>query len=82
MAVSIDELAEAMYKMVADTMGKKNLKATDLIKEMIAKYGEDNCDKKMCKEAIRSLMDSGRCVYSYFGGSYITLPHKEGAAPD
>jgi hypothetical protein len=82
MAVSIDELAEAMYKMVADTMGKKNLKATDLIKEMIAKYGEDNCDKKMCKEAIRTLMDSGRCVYSYFGGSYITLPHKEGAAPD
>jgi hypothetical protein len=82
MAVSIDELAEAMYTMVADTMGKKNLKATDLIKEMIAKYGEDNCDKKMCKEAIRTLMDSGRCVYSYFGGSYITLPHKEGAAPD
>ncbi len=82
MAVSIDELAEAMYKMVADTMGKKNLKATDLIKEMIAKYGEDNCDKKMCKDAIRTLMDSGRCVYSYFGGSYITLPHKEGAAPD
>ena len=82
MAVSIDELAEAMYTMVADNMGKKNLKATDLIKEMIAKYGEDNCDKKMCKEAIRTLMDSGRCVYSYFGGSYITLPHKEGAAPD
>ncbi len=82
MAVSIEELAEDMYKMVADTMGKKNLKATDLIKEMIAKYGADNCDKKMCKEAIRTLMDSGRCVYSYFGGSYITLPHKEGAAPD
>ena len=82
MAVSIDELAEDMYKMVAETMGKKNLKATDLIKEMIAKYGEDACDKKMCKEAIRTLMDSGRCVYSYFGGSFITLPHKEGAAPE
>jgi hypothetical protein len=82
MAVSIEELAEDMYKMVAETMGKKNLKATDLIKEMIAKYGEDACDKKMCKEAIRTLMDSGRCVYSYFGGSFITLPHKEGAAPE
>jgi hypothetical protein len=82
MAVSVEELAEEMYKMVADTMGKKNLKATDLIKEMIAKYGEDACDKKMCKEAIRTLMDSGRCVYSYFGGSFITLPHKEGAAPE
>jgi len=27
-------------------------------------------------------MDNGRTVYSYFGGSYITLPKKEGAAPD
>ncbi|MEJ2367021.1 MAG: hypothetical protein P8Z49_01380 [Acidobacteriota bacterium] len=82
MAVSIDELAEEMYKMVEETMGKKNLKATDLIKEMIARHGESEVDKKACKLAIRQLIDSGRCVYSYFGGSYITLPHKEGAAPD
>jgi hypothetical protein len=37
-------------------------------------------DRKTCKEAIRLLMDSGRCVYTYFGGSYVELPHKEGAA--
>jgi hypothetical protein len=82
MAVTIDELAEEMYKLVAETMGKKNLKAGDLTKAMIAKYGEENCSKDDCKQAIRQLMDSGRTVYSYFGGSYITLPHKEGAAPD
>ena len=29
--------------------------------------------------AIRELMESGRCVYTYFGGSFIEIPHKEGA---
>jgi hypothetical protein len=82
MAVTVEALAEDMYQMVAETMGKKNLKAGDLTKAMIAKHGEANCTKDDCKQAIRLLMDSGRCVYSYFGGSYITLPHKEGAAPD
>ena len=82
MGVSIEALADEMYKMVAEYQGKKNLKAGDLTKAMIAKYGEENCSKDDCKQASRQLMDSGRCVYRYFGGSYITLPHKEGAAPD
>lgn len=47
-----------------------------MTKAMIKKFGEDNCDKKLCKQAIRSLMDSGRCVYNYVGGSYIALPPK------
>lgn len=82
MGVSIEVLAEEMYKMVVECLGKKNLKAGDLTKAMIAKFGEENCTKDDCKLAIRNLIDSGRCVYSYFGGSYITLPHKEGAAPE
>lgn len=80
MPVSVEVLAEEMFQMVSETMGKKNLKAGDLTKAMIAKYPD--CTKDDCKAAIRTLMDSGRCVYSYFGGSYITLPHKEGAAPE
>jgi hypothetical protein len=82
MGVSIEALAEEMYKMVTEYQGKKNLKAGDLTKAMIAHFGEDNCTKDDCKQAIRTLIDTGRCVYSYFGGSYITLPHKEGAAPE
>ncbi len=82
MPVNIEAVAEEMYKMVAEYMGKKNLKAGDLTKAMIEKFGAENCTKDDCKQAIRQLIDSGRCVYSYFGGSYITLPHKEGAAPD
>ncbi len=82
MAVSVDQVADAMYELVAQYQGKKKLKASDLTKEMIAKFGEDQCDKKLCKLAIRQLTDSGRCVYTYFGGSYIELPHKEAAAGD
>ncbi len=82
MAVPTDELAEAMYQMVAECQGKKNLKPADLIKAMIARYGEANCSKNDCKQALRTLIDSERCVYSYFGESYVTLPHKEGAAPE
>jgi len=72
--LSVDEVAEAMYALVKETYGRKNLKAMDLTKEMIAKFGEDRCDKDLCKKAIRQLIDSGRCTYSYVGGSYITLP--------
>ena len=82
MPVNIEAVAEEMYKLVAEYMGKKNFKAGDLTKAMIEKFGAENCTKDDCKQAIRQLIDSGRCVYSYFGGSYITLPHKEGAAPD
>jgi len=80
MPVTVEALAEDMYQMVAETQGKKNLKAGDLTKAMVAKH--EGCTKDDCKQAIRLLMESGRTVYSYFGGSYITLPHKEGAAPD
>ena len=74
---SVDDVANAMYELVKSTHGKKNLKAMDLTKAMIEQYG-DACDKKTCKLAIRSLSDSGRCIYSYVGGSYVTLP-PEGA---
>ena len=80
-APTVEQLAEEMFQMVSDAMGKKNLKASDLMHAMQAKYGEAG-SRDVCKAAIRTLMDSGRCVYAYFGGSYIQLPHKEGAAND
>ena len=77
--VNVEEVANAMYKMVKDTMGQKKWKATDLTKAVIEIFGEDKCDKKLAKLAIRELMESQRCVYTYFGGSFIEIPHKEGA---
>jgi hypothetical protein len=73
MSVNADAVAEAMFDMVKEYHGKKNLKALDLTKAMIEKFGEDDCDKKLCKAAIRQLIDSGKCQYSYVGGSYIVL---------
>jgi hypothetical protein len=77
-AVTPEEVADAMYELVKEYQGKKKLKAGDLTKAMIQKYGEGEVDKKLCKAAIRTLMDSGRCVYTYFGGSFIELPPEEG----
>ena len=81
MAKTVDEIADAMFNLVKDAQGLRKLKAMDLIKSMRELFG-DEADKKLCKEAIKSLINSGRCVYTYFGGSYIELPHKEGAAND
>mgnify|MGYP003572007528 FL=1 len=80
--VSLEEVVEAMFAMVKDAQGQKKLKPTDLQKAMIAQFGDDRCDKKLCKNAIKELVNNGRCVYTYFGGSFLELPHKEGAAED
>ncbi len=77
--VSVSEVADAMYKMIKDTMGIKKWKATDLQKASIELFGADRCDKQICKDAIKELINSGRAVYTYFGGSYIEIPHDEGA---
>jgi hypothetical protein len=79
--ISVETLAEEMYQMVAECAGKRNLKPLDLIKATVGKHGEGGCDIEDCRKAIRLLIDSGRCIYTYFGASYIQLPPKEDAAP-
>jgi hypothetical protein len=81
MAKSADEVADAMFQLVEQAHGVKKLKAMDLTKSMLEMFG-DEVDKKLCKKAIKELINSGRCVYTYFGGSYIEIPHKEAAAND
>jgi hypothetical protein len=78
-AVTIEELAEAMYRMVAESVGDKKLRPLDLTKTMMERYGPERCTKDACKGALRQLMDSGRCVYTFYGGSYVELPPKEGS---
>ena len=53
MAVTTEQVADAMYELVAEYQGKKKFKPGDLIKAMKEKYGEDEVDKKLCK--------GGRC---------------------
>ena len=47
--VPVEEVANAMYKMVKDSMGQKKWKATDLTKAVIELFGEEKCDKKLAK---------------------------------
>ena len=75
--VSVDEIADKMYEMVAEAQGLRKLKPMDLTKDILELYG-DRADKKLCKEAIKQLINSSRCIYTYFGGSYVELPQEEG----
>ena len=79
--LSIETLADDMFALVKECTGKRKLKAGDLTKAMIARHGEPACDKEACKKAIRILIDSGRCIYTYLGGSYIELPSPADGEP-
>ncbi len=72
--MTAEQLADAMYAMIKDARGMKKYKATDLQKAMAERFG---ADKQACKAAIRLLIDGGRCIYTYFGGSYIEIPPDE-----
>ncbi len=77
-APTTEAVADAMYALLKDYAGKKNLKAMDLTKAMVEKFGEE-CDKQVCKDAIRILMESEKTTYSYVGGSYVVLnPNYQG----
>ena len=78
-APTVEEVADAMYKMIKDGAGQKQFKAMDLQKAMKQLY-PGQVDKKMCRSAIKILINAERCVYTYFGGSFIELPRVEGAA--
>lgn len=80
--ISAEQLQDAMFKMIKDTMGMKKWKATDLHKGCFELFGEDKVNKQMCKDAIKELVNSGKLVYTYFGGSFIEIPHKEGSSND
>jgi len=80
MAVDLNQVAEDMFNMVAKDTGVKKYKPGDLFKAMIHKYESEGLSKKDCKDAIRILIDSERLVYTYFNGSWVELPHADGAA--
>lgn len=78
MALSKEELIEYIYDMIVKAQGKKQLKAMDVQKAVLKEHPDQN--KNDIKFAIKALIDGGRCVYTYFGGSFIEIPHVEGAA--
>ena len=79
---AVEKVAELMFKLVSESAGIKKWKATDLHKACIEVFGDDYNKRKEGKEAIKELVNSGKLVYTYFGGSFIEIPHVEGAAND
>ena len=82
MAVDLAKVKETMFKLINDSIGVKKWKATDLHKTCEEMWGGDYDKRKEGKVAIKELIEEGKLVYTYFGGSYIEVPHKEGAAND
>ncbi len=76
MAVTIEQLADEMYGIVKEYTGRKQYTARELTKEMQQKYGAE-ADRATCKKAIKHLIDSGKCVYTYKGSSYVELAGRD-----
>ena len=74
---SMEELADAMFKMVEADAGKVKYKPRDIEKRMKKELG---VTKQEVKAALKTLMDSGRLVYGYYGGVSVEIPREEGAA--
>lgn len=70
------ELQTKIYALVEKSQGKKKLKPKDLSTAMEA----EGVTKEEFKAALRELIDGGKLVYSYFGGTAVEIPHTEGSA--
>jgi hypothetical protein len=67
-----EAIADAIYDMIRENHGKKQFKPIDIGKEVGRILGED-LSRKETKGALKVLMASGRCTYSYAGKSAVVL---------
>lgn len=76
---TVNEVADKMYEMIAAEKGRKKFTPRELQSILMETLG-DEVDKKTCKDAIKHLTNTGRCVYSTYGGaSYVeTVSEKAG----
>ncbi len=68
------QLEEAIVNLIKEFTNKKRFKPGDIVKEMEAKFSAKGVTKDDVKAAIRDLADSGRLIYGYAGGSFLSLP--------
>jgi hypothetical protein len=71
-----EELQNKVYALVEKSQGKKKLKPKDISNAMEA----EGATQAETKAALRVLIDGGKLVYSYFGGTAVEIPHTEGSA--
>jgi hypothetical protein len=76
MIMDAEELQKKVYELVQKSQGKKKLKPKDISNAMEA----EGATQAEVKAALRVLIDGGKLVYSYFGGTAVEIPHTEGSA--
>ena len=74
-----EEVADKMYEMIAAEKGRKKFTPRELQSISMDMFGEE-ADKKTCKNAVKHLINTGKCVYSGYGGvSYVEIPPEKPA---
>ncbi len=66
-------MKQKIYALVEKSVGKKKLKSSDIQKTISAEAG---ISRDEVKDALRDLIDSGKLIYTYFGGSFVEIPPK------
>jgi len=66
-----EEVKQKIYALVEKSVGKKKLKSSDIQKTISAEAG---ISRDEVKDALRDLVDEGKLIYTYFGGSFVEIP--------
>ena len=72
MGIETQILAEEMYNLVAES-GAERYKPQDMFKILTEKYKEEGVNKKDCKTALKTLINSEKLVYTVLNGSCTSL---------
>ncbi len=72
--MEIEEIEQKIYALVEKSVGKKKLKSSDIQKTVSAEAG---VTRDEVKAALRVLIDSGKLIYTYFGGSFVEIPPQQ-----
>jgi len=68
-----EEVKQKIYALVEKSVGKKKLKSSDIQKTISAEAG---ISRDAVKDALKDLIDDGKLIYTYFGGSFVEIPPK------
>ncbi len=68
-----EEVRQKIYALVEKSVGKKKLKSSDIQKTISAEAG---ISRDEVKDALKDLIDEGKLIYTYFGGSFVEIPPK------
>lgn len=69
-----EEVKQKIYALVEKSVGKKKLKSSDIQKTISAEAG---ISRDEVKDALKDLVDDGKLIYTYFGGSFVEIPPKQ-----